>query len=59
MQLSQHFETYAAVPAVNWSSLKELRKSALHYKHALEDSKKETPALLLGTVERGPKGGAA
>jgi len=48
MQLSQNYENYAAVPAANWSSLKELRKSALHYKYALENSKKETPSLLLG-----------
>jgi hypothetical protein len=46
--LRQTYDDYNAIPAVNWSTLKELRKSPLHYKYALDFSQKETPSLLLG-----------
>ncbi len=36
--------------AVNWSTLKEFRKSARHYRHRLEVPRKDTDSLLLGRV---------
>lgn len=42
------FEEYQKVKGVNWSTLKEMRKSPLHYKHALEHPRKDTPRLALG-----------
>lgn len=40
---------YRSVPATNISSLKELKRSPLHYRHALT-APKESPALTLGTA---------
>jgi hypothetical protein len=42
------FADYQAIPAVNWSSLKYLRISPRHYKHALASPKKDTSALFTG-----------
>lgn len=42
------FAEYLAIDAVNWSTLKHLRVSPLHYRHALTASCKDTGALKLG-----------
>lgn len=42
------FAEYLALDGANWSTLKELRKSPLAYKHALEHQRKDTAALMLG-----------
>jgi exodeoxyribonuclease VIII len=39
---------YRAAHGLNWSRLKVLDKSPLHYKHALENPRADTPALSLG-----------
>ena len=39
---------YQALPAVNWSLLRELRRSPLHYQHALTVEREDTDALRLG-----------
>jgi len=39
---------YDQVEAVNWSRLKEMRKSALHFKHALEADPADTGPMRLG-----------
>lgn len=39
---------YAAHEGVNWSTLANMRKSPLHYKHGLEHARKETAALRKG-----------
>jgi len=39
---------YAAIDAVNWSTLKALRESAMHYRHALEIPRADNMALMLG-----------
>lgn len=43
-----HFDDYAAIDAVNWSTLKHLRESALAYRHALSVPRTDTTALMLG-----------
>lgn len=43
-------DTYAAIDAVNWSTLKALRESAAHYRHALEVPRPDTTALALGRL---------
>ena len=43
------YADYAAIPAISISRLKELRKSPLHYQHALKHPK-ESAALTLGTA---------
>ena len=42
------FDDYAAIDAVNWSTLKHLRESALAYRHALSTPRTDTMALMLG-----------
>jgi hypothetical protein len=42
------FDAYAAIDAVNWSSLKEMRTSPKHYKAALNKPRKDTKAMLFG-----------
>jgi len=44
----QTFAEYAATDAVNWSTLKVLAQSPLHYRHALTAPREDTPALALG-----------
>jgi hypothetical protein len=39
---------YATVPGVNWSTLKHMAKSPLHYKHACENTRDDTPAFAFG-----------
>lgn len=41
-------EQYDAVDALNWSRLKELRKSPLHFSHACKVERRDTPSLKLG-----------
>jgi hypothetical protein len=43
------FGDYRAMPAINISTLKELKRSPLHYRHALANPK-QSPALTLGTA---------
>lgn len=42
------FSDYLQIDAVNWSTLKELRRSPLHYRHRLENQRKDSPRLALG-----------
>ena len=42
------FKTYGEIRAVNWSTLKEMRKSPRHYLHRLQNPLKDTPRLGLG-----------
>ena len=42
------FEGYAAIDAVNWSTLKEMAKSGAHYRHRLTTPRKDTPAMRFG-----------
>lgn len=42
------FAEYKQIEAVNWSSLKHMRRSPLHFKAALEADRRDTPALRLG-----------
>lgn len=41
------FDEYRQIDAANWSTLKELRRSARHYKHALT-AKRDSKAMRLG-----------
>ena len=42
------FEEYSKVQGVNWSTLKAMKKSPLHYKHAVEHPREDTTRLALG-----------
>lgn len=42
------FAAYSKINAVNWSTLKEMRKSPKHYQHALTHPREDTPAMALG-----------
>jgi exodeoxyribonuclease VIII len=42
------FDDYSKVAAVNWSSLKEARRSPLHYRYRVETPKEDTARLALG-----------
>lgn len=42
------FDQYQRISAVHWSTLKEMRRSPLHYKWALEHERKDTPTLMKG-----------
>lgn len=44
------FIDYRAIPAVNWSSLKALRRSPLHYQHGLTVKREPTDAMKLGRL---------
>ena len=48
--IRQTFAEYVADEAVNWSSLKHMDDSALHYRHRLSAERKDTAALALGRV---------
>ena len=41
---------YDAIQAVNWSTLVHLRRSPLHYRHACEHQRGDTPALRRGRL---------
>lgn len=41
-------EDYRAIEAVNWSTLKEIRRSPAHYKHALAAPREDTPDMRFG-----------
>lgn len=41
---------YAADPATNWSLLRELRKSTMHYEHARDHGRPDTPRFALGRL---------
>ena len=41
---------YDKIDAVNWSTLKHMRTSPLHYKHALTAPRKETDLMRIGTA---------
>ena len=49
MSESNHAD-YAAIDAVNWSSLKHMRESPLVYRHRLTCGYDDTPALAMGRV---------
>lgn len=42
------FEQYKAVKALNWSSLKELRRSPHHYQWAIDNPRPDTDTLIVG-----------
>lgn len=44
------FDTYRKVDAVNWSTLKHILRSPLHYQHALAHPVAETPAMRVGSA---------
>lgn len=44
------FEEYAADPALNASKIVNMRRSAMYYKHMLDNPSPETPALALGKI---------
>jgi exodeoxyribonuclease VIII len=44
------FGDYAATAGVNWSTLKHILRSPMHYRHALAHGVKETAAMRLGTA---------
>jgi hypothetical protein len=46
--LSMPFADYAAAVGINFSTLKHMARSPLHYLHTLENPPTETPAMLLG-----------
>lgn len=42
------FAQYAAIPAVNWSTLKEMARSPLHYRYRLSEARDDTPRMSMG-----------
>jgi hypothetical protein len=42
------FEEYLALEGINWSTLKHMQRSPLHYRYALENDREETPTLGMG-----------
>lgn len=42
------FSEYLQIDAVNWSTLKEARKSLRHYRHRLEEPREDSTALAMG-----------
>jgi len=44
------FAEYKAIDAVNWSTLKELRRSPLHFQHRLTNEREDRDVLRLGRV---------
>jgi hypothetical protein len=44
------FDEYLALPGVNWSSLKHMRESPLHYRHELTSQTPVTAAMNIGTA---------
>jgi hypothetical protein len=46
----QTWTQYAADPATNWSLLRELKKSTLHYEHAREHGRPDTPRFAKGRL---------
>lgn len=44
----QAFNDYLKIDAVNWSTLKEMRRSPLHYKYRLSSPRKDTATLRAG-----------
>ena len=43
-------DTYRAAPGVNWSTLKHIARSPLHYQHALANPTEPTAAMQAGTL---------
>lgn len=41
-------DAYAALPGVNWSTLKEMTRSALHYHSRLDTPREDTPGMAMG-----------
>jgi hypothetical protein len=49
--VSMNEQEYRAAPGVNWSTLKHMGRSPLHYRHAVTSPSTEpTPAMILGTA---------
>lgn len=46
--MANAYADYAALDAVNWSTLKEMRRSPRHYLHRLKNPKADTSRLALG-----------
>jgi hypothetical protein len=51
--LSMIFADYAAAVGINFSTLKHMARSPLHYMHALQNPPAVTPAMLLGRAVHG------
>ena len=47
-QLKMTFEDYAKIKAINFSTLKEARKSLMHYRYRLANPIEDTPRLAIG-----------
>ena len=47
--MSSH-DAYRALPGVNWSSLKAMGKSPLHYRHGLENPPADSPTFKFGRL---------
>lgn len=45
-----NFEAYVALPGLNWSLLKSMQESPLHFRYAAENPRADTDAMLLGRV---------
>ena len=48
MKTHMSFQEYSSVRAVNWSCLKEMSRSPLHYAHRLTRPRDDTPAMRFG-----------
>ena len=46
--LQMRFQDYVDAPGINFSTLKHMATSPLHYQHALTNPPSQTPAMLLG-----------
>ena len=44
------FAEYGAIKAVNWSTLREMGRSPLHYQHRLTTPREDTPAMAAGRL---------
>src|SRR5512137_1961899 len=44
------FPAYAALPGVNWSTLREMAKSPLHYQYRCTHPLEDTPQMRLGRI---------
>lgn len=49
-RLLDPLDDYGAINAVNWSTLKHILRSPLHYRHILETGFSPTPAMQFGTA---------
>lgn len=48
MSLKKTFAEYLEIPAINWSTLKEMARSPLHYQHRLANPREDSAGLARG-----------